>query len=174
MNAIESAFAPLRDLPCWNVKPGYGSFLTMEFGRPSLSIREPMAAPTARTARVRKLLSRRTITVHGEWHLWIYCCAWEVTDGGKPAGDWTTPRRRKKAALELDGQKLVDVFVNRRRGRSEFRFEFGSRLTTRPYDRDSEQWMFAEPNGDWLSFRADGLYRHGPGNRTPEQVWQQV
>jgi hypothetical protein len=37
-------FREIYAKPCWNVKPGYGSFFTLEFGRPHLDVREPTEA----------------------------------------------------------------------------------------------------------------------------------
>lgn len=46
----------------WRVVRGQGSFLTMEFGRPV----QP-ATPDE--------------VAHGEWHLWLYGCAWRLEEG---------------------------------------------------------------------------------------------
>ncbi|HLG77672.1 MAG TPA: hypothetical protein VKX46_14740 [Ktedonobacteraceae bacterium] len=43
----------------WGVARGQGSFVTMEFEQPV-----PPAQPNARS--------------HGEWHLWLYGCAWRL------------------------------------------------------------------------------------------------
>ncbi len=38
---LAEAFAPVIGRPCWNVKQGFSNFLTLEFGNPSLVVREP-------------------------------------------------------------------------------------------------------------------------------------
>lgn len=75
---VGSVFAPLLGLPCWNVQKGQGSFLTFEFGDPSLQIREPIESTTAASATILawRRRRRRSIRPIGEWHLWIYCCNW--------------------------------------------------------------------------------------------------
>ncbi len=158
---IEKAFRPLRRVPCWEVKRGYGSFLTMEFGEPSLDI--------FMTGR-----KRRGVYVHGEWHLWIYCCEWAAFEGRKLIGDSSKNKGIDKAAAELNGQMLKNVRAYKN-GRTDFRFEYGTLLRTRPYDKDSEQWRLYEPDGDVLSFRADGSISHQPGN-TPadEEKWTKI
>jgi hypothetical protein len=37
---FEKVFKGILGKPCWDVKPGHGSFLTMEFGKPHLEVRE--------------------------------------------------------------------------------------------------------------------------------------
>ncbi|MCU1244544.1 MAG: hypothetical protein JWN02_454, partial [Acidobacteria bacterium] len=78
MTVIEKAFVPLVSLPCWGVKRGYSTFLTFEFGNPSLVIREPIVASPGASASLRRMLARRNVHARGEWHLWIYCCNWSV------------------------------------------------------------------------------------------------
>jgi hypothetical protein len=104
------------------------------------------------------------ITVRGRWHLWIYCCEWQVRARDRIIGDWTTPRRIERAARELNGQKLQDVTVNERGACTRFVFDLGAELETKPYDRLSEQWFLYEPGGRVLTWRADGRYQYGSGS----------
>lgn len=177
LNPIENAFEPLNDLPCWNVKRGYGSFLTMEFGEPHLKIDElPKTTWSSPIHGKRRRYPHRTVTVRGQWHLWIYCCHWFVMRDGLRIGDSYTDSGIDRAAAELRGQKLISVTVNHLPGRSILTFDLGARLFTRPYSairwRVPEQWMLYEPSGRVLSFRADGKYSHHPGNTRPEdEVW---
>lgn len=64
----------------------------------------------------------------------------------------------------LDGQKLVKVVVSKR-ARTEFTFDLGGILETRPYDRTSPQWMLFEPGGKVLTLLASGRYRYQRGLR---------
>ena len=98
MSQIERSFAPLIGMPCWGVSRGYGSFLTLEFGAPKLIVREPREPTRKVSPRVQREFARRLVSVHGRWHLWIYCCEWYLRDSGKLVGDWTTPRRIDRAA----------------------------------------------------------------------------
>jgi hypothetical protein len=160
LSIINHLFDPLRDKPCWLVQPGYGSFLTLEFGLPKLSIREPHDTSASIVQRTRTSAQRRIVSVHGEWHLWIYCSDWYVTRFGQLIGDSTTLRRRKHAAQELDGQMLTHVSVSPENGASTFTFDLGAQLITAPYDQESEQWFLYEPTGYVFSMRADGCYSH--------------
>lgn len=173
---VHKAFEPLKGLPCWNVKPGYGSFLTLEFGEPELHIREPIDAPKCRP-KVRKLLARRSVVVHGQWHLWIYCCEWEVVTNRKVVGhsdlEGSTKKWIQRAADELNGQKLTGFRINPKRGSSTFEFDMGSRLNTKPYNKRSDQWLLYEPDGRVLTYLADGHYSRDPGDRPlHKKVWR--
>lgn len=170
MNQIDKSFETLRGKPCWGVKRGYGSFLTLEFGSPHLVIREPHSPADTVSRRVRKVLARRIVRARGRWHLWIYCCEWRVSSNGIVVGDSTTSRRIDRAARELNGQKLLDVLINSRGARTRFVFDLGAELETKPFDRSSEQWLLYEPGGGVLAWRADRRYQYGPGNRPPGEL----
>jgi hypothetical protein len=95
--------------PCWNVKPGFGSFVTLEFGRPHLVVNEPRSATALAGAsrRVRRRLTRRRVCVRGRWRPWIYCCDWEARVGGAIRGDSSSARRRASGGEALDGLRLL-------------------------------------------------------------------
>ncbi len=172
-SVIESVFKPLYGKPCWNVGYGWGSFLTLEFGSPHLIIDEPEEAQPDWSPSMRKRRARRRIRVRGEWHLWIYCCGWNVYTRDKLVGDSalesSSKRRIARGAKELDGQKLLQVEIDPSRGHSVFTFDLGSRLETMPYNADSDQWLLYEPSGKVFSYRADGMYSHQPGNTPPSR-----
>src|SRR5436305_1318277 len=94
---LRRAFVPLIGLPAWFVHQGYGSFLTLEFGAPHLRVREPRAARGNVSEKVKKLFLKRRVSVKGEWHLWIYCCQWRVSDDGQEIA-WSDSPDRKIAA----------------------------------------------------------------------------
>jgi len=174
MGRIRLALRRLYGLPCWNVERGYGSFLTLEFGRPNLRVREPRES-TSKLKRVRNLAARRLVYVRGDWHLWIYCCDWAVLEGSRLVGDSDSKRRIDRAARFLNGQKLVSARLIPRGMRSVFEFDLGGRLQTQPFDRSSEQWLLYEPNGNVLNVRADRRYSYGPGDRHPDrQRWLRI
>lgn len=166
MRRIRTALRRLYGLACWNVKRGYGSFLTLEFGRPHVRVREPYAS-SSEYRRVRELAASRFTYVQGDWHLWIYGCHWAVFEGSRLIGNSDSKRRIDRAARFLNGQKLVKAWVVPRGMRSYFEFDLGGRLETKPYDRASEQWLLFEPNGNVLTVRADKRYSYGSGDRQP-------
>ena len=169
---INGAFSPLYGKPCWNVQHGWGSQVTLEFGKPHLIIDEPREPLPAWSPDMNKRRARRLVTVRGTWHLRIYCCEWQVLTGTKRIGHSNLKDSSKKpierGAKEPGGQKLIGVSVNSHMGTSVFTFDLGSRMDTKPYDA-SVQWTLFEPNGDVVRYRGDGRYSHQPGDTRPEQ-----
>jgi hypothetical protein len=129
---LASFVKPMLGLTAWGVKQRYGSFLTFEFGQPKLEIKEHPSR------------SRRLAYVHGEWHLWIYCCHWRIVQGGEQLA-WSEDDREtiNRAAAALNGQNLTGMNVPFNDGRSSFDFDLGGSLETWPYGDDAaeEQWM---------------------------------
>ncbi len=157
---IESIVEQIYHQPCWLLQQGHGSFLTFEFGQPHLEIREPKPP---------KLANRR-VTVHGDWHLWIYCCSWDLHLNDKIAAHSESSRSRIKRALEqLEGQKIVKVEIDDMTSDTVFHFDLGGLLKTRMYDNGlHELWMLYGPKGNVLSVRNDGKYSYQPRD-TPEE-----
>lgn len=158
---LETFVRPMLDLPAWNVKQGYGSFLTFDFGEPKLEVRERHTAE-------KKL--RRSAHVQGQWHLWIYCCHWRVLQDGTQVAWSEDPNDLiDRATATLDGQKLLGVGVSPDDGRSTFTFDLGSLLETWPYGEDAtdEQWIILT-DAEAFTYRADGTYACGPSTAPPD------
>ena len=170
-NPAELVFQRLYGQPCWNAKSGYGGFLTMEFGKPSLRISDSSWPAMPGEAEGR---ARRVVRARGQWHLWIHSCAWQVFTGEKRVGHSNLRGSSKlpieRAARELDGQKLVQVTVGPHGATTVFEFDLGSRLEAKPYNEISDQWLLYEPSGYVFALRGDGCYSHNPGNTPPDEV----
>ncbi len=153
--------APLVGQRCWNVKPGYGTFLTLEFGKPQEEFLGPIKC-NSKIPKVRALLAKRHVFVHGEWHLWIYCCRWRVLVNDELVGfsdlEGSTKEWMQKAADALEGKTLTEVTLNPQRGTSIFTFSENTQLETEPYD-ESEQWELFMPDGFVLCYEANGTLR---------------
>lgn len=168
-------FKKLYGKPCWGAKPGYGSFLTFEFGQPHLQIREPTTTVKKASRRVREVLGSRGVYVRGEWHLWIYCCDWEIFWKGKRVANSQSSRTYEKGVHALDGQKLIRFSLQPRGLHSTFEFDLGGVLVTRPYDRKSEQWMLSCPTSKVLTLRADKRYTFHASNRARDAgPWKSI
>jgi hypothetical protein len=168
VSIIDEVFQPIYGKPCWQVGQGYGSFLTFEFGQPSLHIQEPRQVSEQATEKVRKNAARRHVYVHGDWHLWVYLCDWRIISQGQEIANHTSNRRTiKKATTELNGQVLIQASVNDSLI-SAFEFDLGGRLEIFPnpdeYEKSADLWLLYEPSGDVFALRADGQYSHNPGN----------
>lgn len=167
-DVVDRCFRPIQDKPCWNVHQGHGSFLSFEFGKPSLVVQEPRPTSDAKVSKkVRQLRERRIVNLRGEWHLWIYCCDWSLElANDRSVHSESTRGAISKALLSLNGQMLKRVRVSPRTGASVFEFDLGAKLRTTAYDDDDsddepyENWMFFDRDGYVLLFRADGKYSY--------------
>ncbi|MDQ0564127.1 hypothetical protein QO004_005945 [Rhizobium mesoamericanum] len=153
---IETVFSPIIHQPAWQVHVGHGSFLTFEFGNPSLERTEPIGS------------KRRRIRIRGDWHLWIYCCSWQITANGEIlATNEDTNEKMSKAAHFLDGQILVDVSPSGEEGKSRFEFDLGGTLETWPDATDpADQWMLYHGHDVW-TLGADGKITLTDIDKTP-------
>jgi hypothetical protein len=168
------AFTELYGKPAWRVSPGWGSFLTFEFGEPHLEIREPIVARKEASQRVKQDLARRRVFIHGDWHLWINCCDWKAFSKRKLIGQSTSVSSIQKAADILDGQALVSFSLRLKPVRCRFEFDLGGRLETYPYDRKSVQWLLYDSRNQVLTLRADDVYSYGPSNRPVAEEWKPI
>jgi hypothetical protein len=173
---INDVFKPLIGKPCWQVKQGYGSFLTFEFSEPRLHIQEPREASKQASEKLRKRWARRRIYVHGDWHLWVYICDWRILLHGKELANSSSTRKViEKALLEIDGQALSSVTIAKSYV-CLFEFDLGGRLEIIPnyddYEKDSDLWLLYEPSGYVYTLRADGKFNHAPGDGSEEKAWK--
>jgi hypothetical protein len=159
---IQHSFAKLYGVPSWHVCKGYGSFLSFDFGTPRQEIepvinREPNREGSRPT---------RMVYIRGDWHLFIFCCGWRVTqDGSILATCESSIESIAGACGALGGQALSEFTFQPERGESVFRFDLGGKLTTAPYDGDLlEQWMLYGPDGCVLTYRSDGAFSHTTGD----------
>ena len=159
---IEKSVQPIYGQPCWGLHYDRQLNLSMNFGKPSLRVREPYKT-NAKTEVVRRLAARRQVTVRGEWWLWIYCCYWRLTsDGVELATGSSSFRRIERATAQLDGQKMVSVEVEPTTGATRFAYDLGCVLHCRRFNRDSdsELWMLYKPSGYVLSVHGNGTVSH--------------
>ncbi len=130
---------PITGMSAWRVKRGCGSFLTCEFGKP-ITVHG---------------------TQHGEYHLWIYQCAWSVRAGAEEiANSESDDRAIDRAAERLANKELESVCVDGTT--STFCFGVDMELITSPYTADddkfadAELWMLFVPGDRVLTFGRSG------------------
>src|SRR4051794_20956784 len=66
--AIQKLFRQIVGIKPTRVKLGFGSFITIDFGRDI-----PEEVKTRQGTQIR---------YHGEWHLWVYQCSWQIFQNG--------------------------------------------------------------------------------------------
>ena len=160
--ATDRSFQPLYGHPCWGLRYNRHVNLSMNFGKPSLRIREPYNTDSKFEA-VRQMAGRRQVTVQGEWWLWIFSCYWRLTSNGLALATGSSSFRRiERAMAQLEGQKLTSVEVDPKTGTTGFFFDLGCVLRCRRFERetDAELWMLYKPSRYVLSIHGNGTFSH--------------
>jgi hypothetical protein len=154
---IQDLFKPLLAQFAWNVTGGVGSMLTLEFGAPHITIREPVVPRAARSERVRRHLRRRLVTVVGDWDLFIQYCNWKISVSAGSADsesfDWRQP---DECLRDLDGQRLIGVGGGSLPNSWKFEFDLGGVLELWPstaYRATNDLWGLYGWDGDTQEMR---------------------
>jgi hypothetical protein len=167
MAIIDETFDRLHGMPCWKVEwePALG--LKLSFGAPQLRVREPHASDSSSDL-VRRLASYRTVSLRGEWWLWVWVGRWHVELRDAPPVTASSSRRRIGQSLAfLDGQRLVDVAIRSTDGATTLRFDLGGAVRIQgSFSEDGEMWSLYKPGGYVLSVRSNGQFSHGRVTQT--------
>jgi hypothetical protein len=172
LKTFEQTFGPLYGQPCWGLRCPRYTNLQMNFGKPSLCIREPFET-TSNSQAVRDIAARRLVTVRGQWLLWIWCSYWKLTsDDLELATGSCSFRRIERAMFKLEGQKLDSIEVDPRTGATRFAFDLGCVLHCRRFERDTdaELWLLYKPSGYVLSVHGNGTFSHQRGTEVDKQL----
>jgi len=140
---------PLMGLYAWSARRTHGSFLTLQFGEPRLSIRQPLTS--SRSAR------RRLVRAVGQWEIWIEQAVWRLDWGaGSVTSDDDQPVI-EQALINLDGQALTDFRNDETARASSFHFDLGAVLSVSPDgSADEPQWHLSH-HQQWIaSYMNDG------------------
>lgn len=165
---IQDLFKPLLGQLAWGVRCGYGSFLTLEFGKPHIAVKEPIVASPGSSERVRRALRRRRVSAVGDWHLWIQYCEWKISvvDGSQDSR--SVGISADECLLDLDGQRLVSMATGSLPNSWKFAFDLGGALEVWPsteYEATDDMWSLYGWNGDGgdlrfiAALRSDGAAR---------------
>jgi hypothetical protein len=168
---LREVFRNLYGIPCWSVRQGHGSFLTFEFGSP----RQETGDVIERRPDDPTSYARRHVGMHGDWHLWIYCCGWRIAqDGNVLANSESTRESITQACAVLEGQTLTEITFRPERGASRFKFDRGGKINTGPYDDElNVQWRLFCPDRRVLSYQSDGAFSYfEQGSNEGEQFSQ--
>jgi hypothetical protein len=108
-------FQPFVGQMAWLLQRGVGSFLTVQFGKPHLRIKEPSVPRYAKTAWIKRDFRRRRVFVKGDWQFWIQC-EWKLsTQTGTLTSDHRPGTRWDECLQDLNGQILLSVAKAKRR-----------------------------------------------------------
>ena len=136
---VETLFRGLRGQTAWGAKVGWGSFVTVEFGRRSLQDRH----------------------FHGDWHVWLYQCDWTLKSKTHEMANSESKKGLMQAAVEnLNGRQLLDTSFDPKRMGTTFTFEGNVVLRCEPYadaKPDEQCWMLFMPDNQVVTLDARGL-----------------
>lgn len=158
MEQIKDPFDRLIGMLVWQVRRGHGSFLTMEFGTPHLSVREPIITKRDSSERVQRHLARRRVSVYGDWHFWVQYGEWklvtadDILDSNDCAGS-----ARDQCLGGLEGQRLLSVDVDKTANSWSLNFDLAGALHIWPSTEIPEDlWGLYIWNGNIISCQNDG------------------
>lgn len=160
MHEIEQLFQPLIGQLAWSVKRGHGSFLTLEFGRPHLAVREPIRTKSA-DAKIRAGLENRRVSCSGQWGLWVTHSYWKIAAKGKTRDHRDEHAKVDEVLQLIDGQKLLGAKFSSKNKMLTMRFDLGGNvqiwLPQKLEDRGNEMWALQNnERGHILSCLNDG------------------
>jgi hypothetical protein len=144
--------APILGQIAGGAAKAHGSFLTFEFGSPSLVVHD------------HPWRNRRSAYARGASSLWIYCCHWRITRTGEQlASSEHDAATIDRAVACHNGQRLDAIAVDPSNGRTHFHFDLGGALDTWPYgdDANEEQWGISTHDAV-LRMNAASRYEIGP------------
>lgn len=173
MKRILKAFDPLIGKPCWNVHFDGNTGLWLQFGDPSLHVREPRES-SGPSERIREHFSYRLVTVRGEWTLVVNCGRWTLDLRERRAATNRSPYKRITTSIaRLEGQRLASVAIAPDTARTVLSFDLGAVLEIRGSEcDDGDLWTLYRPLGLGLSVRASGEYSAGRTSR--DDVWRRL
>ena len=165
MQTTEAIFREWLDsisaLPSWGLANSYGSWVRLNFGQPSLEVREPVSGT--------KHLRNRRATVEGDYQLFVELADWTLEIPGSPiATSESSQADIAKSLASLEGQILTAVSLSAAPPTSVFRFDLGGLLSLASYEdseADMELWHLFHASQE-ICFLASGdllLSNHDTG-----------
>lgn len=133
--------------PCWGVSNGYGSWLTFNFGKPRLEVREPN--PESELA----IFRMRGVRVKGEHTLRVDMAEWSIfQDGARLAHSESDREVIARAAATLEGQILLGARITPEPMATQSVFDLGGRLwVSRHRQWETEQDLWHVSNGETIT-----------------------
>ena len=150
-------------LPCWQVRWDSQVGLDMNFGPPSMKVREPRTI-SGGSRRVRAGFARRGIYLHGTHWLVAYPGTWrlELADG-LIVRDSSASKWLDIAVARLKGEILDGMRIDAHSGDTTFYFDLGGRVVVRGgvgLAPDDELWSMHDRTR-FVSVHGGGAYSSG-------------
>jgi hypothetical protein len=166
---LQRIFKKVYGKPSWDVHKSDYSIILFQFGKPKLNIWRKVIQPTKG-----RNYPRRRVRVHGDWRLWIWGCDWEIRQSnGKICNSNSPYEKINRGCAILDGQILTNVVVSPKNLVTDFHFDLGGHLQTKPYKKEDESdsmWSLFCPNGHVFSLKSDGNYSYASGKTPGDKV----
>ncbi|HLB52238.1 MAG TPA: hypothetical protein VJK48_00830 [Chlamydiales bacterium] len=128
--AIQEFFRQIIGMKPTRVKLGFGSFITMDFGKDI-----PEEVKTRQGTQIR---------YHGEWHLWVYQCAWQIDQNGMVLIHSKSPKEAIDSVLFSLTNKIFTSF-SLLNDFFDAELKFEDMTLKLLHSKDGEQWMLFTP-----------------------------
>jgi len=147
---IQQLVVPIYGQRAWGVARGIGSFVTMEFGN---------VLPTAGKQKQPR----------GEWHLWVYCCAWRLEYSNDVlVGSEDAQQKIDHLIKRLEGLTLQSIQISAPGLDTVLVFEQGIIMKLFPiFTEKYEHWMLYAPDGNVLTLGPGSTWSYKRANEKP-------
>lgn len=149
MKNIEKIFSCLIEQLIWSLRRGDTGFLTMEFGRPHIQIRNPMASNST-SIKVRELAMRRRVFLTGQWSLFISSLEWSACFNGRLVVFDSAADEINKVLSCIEGQKLIKYNFEKDKKIISLEFDLGGEIkfcfNENRSDGDLSLWSLSDFN----------------------------
>jgi hypothetical protein len=162
---LREYFSPLKGPLSWDATAELGTWLSLRFGQPRLTVRE------ARPEAVSRLLRRRRVFLEGGFLLWIEMGQWELLEKGRRLFHSGQSRRSlRRAAARLEAQRISRVEITADPVGTVFSFDLGSQLHVRPTeDAEADEALWHLYSSCWRTVRSQrDLWRISRVARRPD------
>ena len=154
LSEVQDKLTPLIGKRAWQPNQGIGSFLTFEFGAkiPEKPVKSKLLQ------RIRK----DPWPDCGEWHLWIYMCAWRIERGNEVLASSEDDRSKIGTALQsLDDRILSSVKILSES--LDTSFIFGNEIVLRTFSTELKgavHWKLFTPDQNVLALGPGSSWSH--------------
>ncbi|WP_373060433.1 hypothetical protein [Zunongwangia sp. H14] len=142
----------------WGARQLTGSFLTLEFGKPTIEFGR-VHQPSEKNRFPFNKFERRRVRIKGEYSLFISMSNWKIyADKTELAYDESERNEIKLALQFINGQKLSSITLNTEENLTELKFDLGGKIVISGewYTDDlNEMWSFYTGTNKVLTYRND-------------------